>query len=175
MDKLGVAGFGSGVLVGLGGANIAPQATFVGSLLVDPVSLSSPAGATPALKSFVVPAGALTLALGRGLRIRASGSFANNANAKTVVVKYGATTILTITATVSVANVWYFDVFVLVRTATSQICGGFGAQGAGTPTFVVADATAGETIANAITIAVSGTQTSAGDIVQDCLIVDYLQ
>lgn len=141
---------------------------------VDVTSLSSPAGGTPALKSFAMPAGALSTSGFRGVRIQAWGSFANNASAKTVLIKFGATTLITVTATVSVANSWSIEASVWVRTATTQTACGRGMQGAGTPTFVTLDSSPGETIANSISIACSGTQTSAADIIQDGFIVDYI-
>lgn len=142
--------------------------------VVDVTSLSSPAGATPALKSVTLPAGALSTTGFRGVRVRAWGTFANNASAKTVLVKFGATTLVTVTATVSTANTWEIDAVVYVRTATTQTGLGRGSQGAGTPTFVALDTAPGETLANAIAIACSGTQTSAADIIQDGFTVDLI-
>lgn len=142
--------------------------------VVDIVSLNSPAGATPALKSFTLPAGLLSTVGFRGVRIRAWGTFANNASAKTVLVKFGATTLVTVTATVSTANTWDISAEVYVRTATTQTGIGRGAQGAGTPTFVTLDTAPGETLANTIAIACSGTQTSAADIIQDGFTIDFI-
>lgn len=141
---------------------------------VDIVSLNSLAGATPALKSFAIPAGALSTTGFRGLRVRGSGSFANNANAKTVLLKFGGTTVATVTATASVANTWMIEGTVWVRTATTQICQAFGTNSPGTPTFVSTNVTAAETLSGAITLAFTGTQTSAADIVQDEMIVELI-
>lgn len=163
---------------------IAPSSTFPAGVTatgtvpmvvaVDIVSLSSPAGATPALKSFALPAATLSVIGMRGVRIRAWGTLANNANAKTILIKFGATTLITVTGTASTTNTWHIDAVVYVRTAVTQIAHAFGAQGPGTPTFVTLDSTPGETLSGAISIACSGTQTAAADIIQDGLTVDLI-
>lgn len=149
--------------------------TLTGVIVKDFTSLSSPAGGTPQLKNFVLPGGSLqTASPGQALRIRGWGTLANNVNAKSVLLKFGATTVITVPMTASTANFWHIDAIVAVRGATSQIASAIGAQGTGTPTHVENQASPAETISGDITVQFTGVQTAAADIVQDGLLAEWI-
>jgi hypothetical protein len=143
---------------------------------VDAASLSSPSGGTPNLKAFIVPGGVLGAATFRGFRFEASGSFANNVNAKTITVAFGGSAAQTcVAATASTANAWCVRGGVWVRSATSVVLWAQGTQGSGTPSAGAVDlAVTSLTLTNALTLQFAGTQTAAADIIQDMLAVDLI-
>lgn len=152
-------------------AGLALTGTLPMYINVDVTSLNSVAGGTPDLKTFTLPAGLLSATGCRGLLYEAWGSFANNANAKTVVPKFGGTSLITVTATASTANVWRVNGSIWVRTATTQHATAFGIQGTGTQTLLPAAAAPAETLSGSIVFKCTGTQTSAADIIQDGFII----
>lgn len=154
---------------------------------VDAVSLSSGAGATVNLKSFVVPAAVpQILGLGttavpgvRGIWFYASGSCPNTANAKSITVAFGGSAAQTATlVTTTVAALWTVYGTVLTRSNTSVVLNAIGSSatsaGASTNVGAVDLAVTGLTLTAAQTLQFACTQTSAGDVVQDTLIVGYI-
>jgi len=144
--------------------------------LVDPASLNSPSGSPANLKSFIVPGGVLGAATFRGFRFEASGSFANNVNAKTITVAFGGSAAQTcVAATASTANAWRVVGSVYVRSATSVILNATGTQGSGTPSSGAVDlAITALTLTNALTLQFACTQTAAADVIQDALAIDLI-
>jgi hypothetical protein len=169
----------AGLVWGPGTAS--PGMALVGPIVLDTVSLSSPAGASPALKTANIPAAALVAGgagPGRGVRFTTSGTFANNANAKTINFTLGGGSSIfgtALTATTSTANSWRIEGEIYVRAAAGTvIISAKGFQGPGTPTWTIADVQqASLTFTGAIALAFAGTQTSAADIIQDFLVIDY--
>jgi hypothetical protein len=115
------------------------------------------------LWTYSLPAGALN-ADGRGVRITTWGTYANNANVKTVRLYVGATAIFSNATPTSAAGTWVGDAVVIRTGATSQTYRRlFQATGA---TAGWDSATLAETMANALTIKISGQNgtASAGDV-----------
>lgn len=166
-----VGGFGSlGVVPGVFYADAA-------------ASTSATTGALASLKTFTLPANALNVpsvnANTRGMRVRAWGQVANNANAKSVQLKLGAGAAVNVTGaiTASQANLWSMDVVVLVRTfgaAGALSVGSFGAQGAGTPTHVELDTilSSFDLTATMVVVIGAGNQTAGSDVTCDGAIVE---
>lgn len=71
------------------------------------------------LASLTVPAGAMYKS-GTGFRVTAWGTFANNANAKTLKAYLGASAVLTTSLATSVAGVWHCQIDVLYNISNSQ-------------------------------------------------------
>lgn len=117
-----------------------------------------------ALWSFALPAGSL-MVNGRGLRIKAFGTFAANGNNKTAVLTFGGTTIAT-TGTVAANNVtWLLEADLQRVSNTTQIA--IGSAQYGTTFVAPLVSNPGETLTGAVTITMTGTNgtASANDIV----------
>lgn len=122
------------------------------------------------LWSYSLPAGTLA-SDGQAIRITAFGDTASNTNSKTIRLKFGGTTLATRVSATSGSN-WYVRATVFRTGATAQQCpvdAYFTSLGIGVPT-------ASETLADAVTIAVTGTNgtASAGDVVFRGAIVEFL-
>lgn len=125
------------------------------------------------LISFSLPAGALQ-ATGRGVKITAWGTSANNANAKTIRMKFGATNIISLALTASQANTWRAEGIVIRTGATTQEANAQIIQ-AGTVSQVDVEITApAETLSGAVTIKCTGEATSDNDIVQEGMLVEFI-
>lgn len=105
------------------------------------------------------------------VRIKAWGSTAANANSKTIKLKFGATTLMSVTAPVN-AGVWTIDALVVRTAAATQDAWAEyrddipnGEQTLSAPT---------ETLSGAITIKCTGEGTATNDIVQEGMMVEYL-
>ena len=70
------------------------------------------------LISYTMPANSL-VTTGRGIRVRAEGTAANNANAKTIKCKVGTQTVLTNAPTISVAGEQWVVEYTFIRTGAS--------------------------------------------------------
>lgn len=139
---------------------------------------------TDDLITYALPASALE-AVGQSLRVRAWGTTAGNANAKTLTINFGATVVYTkalevATATNLQTGQWIFDMLV-TRTGAStqaivvslrQLLGGTAAIRDEIVGHGIVAAT--ETDTAAITIKCTGAATSDNDIVQSGLIVEGL-
>lgn len=135
------------------------------------------------LISYTLPASSL-VANGRGLRIRAWGTTANNANAKALQLLFGGTTIVTKQLTASVAGKWHIEC-VVYRTGTSAQtyfanalnCNGSAMASADGATIVLqsAQGTCNETETAAIVIKCqSTTSTNDNDVVQNGMHIEFL-
>lgn len=115
------------------------------------------------LQTASIPASLMTTN-GDMVVFEAYGTFANNANAKTLRVKYGGTTVVTVTLPTSVAGHWRACLWVTRTGAATQDCyaevtyngatqGGF--------------STAAETLTGAVTAKCTGDATSTNDVVSE--------
>lgn len=123
------------------------------------------------LMTYSVPANTMGTD-GDYMSFRASGTIANNANAKRIRIKYGATTILDTGAAglpASVAASWKCEAEVIRTGAATQKCSGKLEVGNGTTYPFVAYVTAAETLSGAVTFKLTGEATSTDDIIQETL------
>jgi len=123
------------------------------------------------LMTYAVTANLMTFN-GEGFQFRASGTIANNANAKRIRVKYGATTILDTGASgIAVSTAYDFVVTgQVIRTgATTQKCDA--TLVAGSTVSITDFATAAETLSTAITLKITGEAVTDNDIVQEIFVV----
>ena len=126
------------------------------------------------LLTYTLPANSLTQN-GRGVRVRAWGTTAANANLKTVRLKFGATNVLDTGAVASNGETWYFEADVYRTGAATQ-------DAIGKPYFYVAGINNGqitnpaETLSAGFAIVVSGQNGTAtvNDIVAEGLSVEYI-
>lgn len=129
------------------------------------------------LMTYSLPANALNKN-GRGVRIRAWGSVANVANTKALKLYFGATVLVTVTASAtSGANNWVAEATVLrtgsnTQDGVGEIRGNIGAAAAFSDT--ISTSTPTETDAGAITIKMTGEATSNNDIIQEGMVVEVL-
>jgi hypothetical protein len=146
-----------------------------GNLSIDNTTAGTTAVVTEeVLLTYTLPANALTQD-GRGVRIRAWGTTAANANLKTIKLKFGATNVLDTGAVASNGETWYFEADVYRTGAATQ-------DAIGKPFFYVAAINGGqitnpaETLSAGFAIAVSGQNGTAtvNDIVAEGLSVEYI-
>lgn len=159
---------GSTVDMGTGTGN----ATLVGVANVNVTAVGNVGVGEDDLISYTLPANSLS-ANGKTIRIRAWGTAANNANAKTVKVYFGTATILTTSLTASVADSWWVEALV-VRTgaSTQDVVARLEETGANVMDMEVGTATQTDTAT--IAIKLTGTATADNDIVQEGLLVEFL-
>src|SRR5437667_4131818 len=139
---------------------------------VDTATTSSGAGSPANLKSYTVPANTLDVN-GLGLKIRAWGTTANNANAKAFRIAFGATLVANFTLTISTAGAWYVEAMVYrTGAATQKAIQTYAQHAATTPTAPLLT-TPAETLSGAVVVQCSCTQTSAADVVQEGLTVEH--
>lgn len=125
------------------------------------------------LMTYSLPANQLKA--GRGLRIRAAGSTAANADNKTVALAFGATTLITSGALAANNKDWELEAFVYFGADTThQVAVGKG-QANGSQLQVATSAPA-EDVTGAVTIAMVGTDgtSAASDITCKLLCVELL-
>lgn len=137
-------------------------------------SIASPAGSPATIASFVLTGGTLAQD-GQSLRLRAWGTFANNANAKAVRVNIGGA-LFTLNATASTNNRWWIDFQIAYRAAgaSAQPFGAWIAQGLTTPTqFPIQGTNVLDFSANQ-TVALDCTQVAAGDVVLESMTAEVL-
>ena len=124
------------------------------------------------LISYALPANALN-ANGKAVEIHAWGSTANNANAKTLKVYFGSQLVLTNALTAGSANRWSVRATV-VRTGASAEDWVAELVETGTGNSDIEVGTAAESTAGGITIKCTGEATADNDIVNEGLIVKFL-
>lgn len=73
------------------------------------------------LQTFTLPANALTVT-GRGFKVRAWGTTANNANAKSVRLSFGSAALITKQLTASIAGTWDIEAVCIRTGASAQDC-----------------------------------------------------
>jgi len=117
------------------------------------------------LITYSVPAGTLA-ADGDSLEISAWGTFAANANNKTIKIKFGATTILDTGAVAANSGNWVIRATVVRTGAATQQCFATLVTDNATLTDIAKYTTAAETLANAITLKCTGEATTTNDIIQ---------
>jgi hypothetical protein len=122
------------------------------------------------LKSYTLPANSL-IADDRGVRITAWGTKANNADAKTLKLYFGSAAILTHSLGTSAAGNWKIEALVFRTGSSTQ---DYMADLTGTDTDQESG-TATETDTSTIVIKCTGEATSNNDIVQDGLLVEFIQ
>ena len=125
------------------------------------------------LITFSLPANAMSAA-GKGVRIHAWGTAANNANAKTLKLYFGTQIIETFTLTVSQVDTWSI-IATVWRTGSSTQDWESTLIQAGTASAVdVEVGTATQTDTAAITIKCTGEGVATNDIVQEGLLVEFV-
>lgn len=151
----------------------ASQPEIVGTLSVNTTAVGNVGAGTDDLMTYSLPAKTL-LDSGRGVRIRAWGTTANNVNAKTVTLAFGATTLVSTALTASQAGVWDI-VATVVRTGdATQVAIATLNQG-GATTIVDSESTSPtEDLTAAVTIKCTGAATANDDISQKGMTVEYL-
>ena len=121
-----------------------------------------------------IPAAALSEA-GKGVRITAWGTTANNANAKTLKVYFGTQVVLTNSLTASIAGVWKSETLVFSTGTDTQDwvsrLATLGAAGVALNDVEVGTATQDD--GAAITIKATGEAVDNNDIVQEGLLVEF--
>jgi len=113
---------------------------------------------------------------GSGVRIKAWGTFANNANAKTLKVYYGTQILLTNALTINVAGTWYVEAIVLSTGLDTQDYVA-NLQSTGAAGVSVTDNEIGTATQNdgaAITIKCTGEATATNDVVQEGMLIELL-
>ena len=148
-------------------------ATFVGKATVNNTAVGNVTTGEDNLITYSLPINALYEA-GRGVRITAWGTGANNANAKTLKLYFGTAVILTNSLTTSQANTWRMVAEVFsTGTDTQDYIAQFLQAGTVAQTDIELG-TATQDDGAVITIKCTGDATATNDIVQEGLIVEIL-
>lgn len=154
--------------------------TFTSNVDVDPrvVVVSAAVGnvgaGTDNLQSYALPSRSIQEA-GDMLIIEAWGTYANNANAKTVALLFGGTTLLSESLTTSQSGTWRFRSRVIATAASAQDYMISFAQEGTVKATDAAVSTATETSTAAITIKCTGAATSDNDIVQEGMTIELVK
>lgn len=141
----------------------------------DVTTTNSGAGNPANLKAVVIPAG-LIATIGQAVRIRAWGTGANNANAKSVRVTVGGNLLTGQGLQISTSAHWYMELTVYRTSATGAAVSMWG-QNNGTAQDVV-QSVSGLTVPDwtttGITVQFDCTQTSAADVTQEGVSVELV-
>jgi hypothetical protein len=164
-----------GFVMGLGAGVAVP----VGKASVGTTGIGNVGGGEDNLITYSLPANSFRGA-GKGVRITAWGTTANNSNPKTVNLYFGSQVILTTALTVSQVGTWRAQAVVFATGIDTQDWSSSLLQG-GTATIIdVEGGTATQDDGAAVTIKATGTVTDGGgginnnDIVQEGLLVEFL-
>lgn len=111
---------------------------------------------------------------GHGVRITAWGDGANNANAKTLRMYFGATALVTTSLTAGQADTWRIEATVIRTGAATQVASAQLLQFGATTLIDVENTSPGETLTGAVTIKCTGDATADDDIRQLGMIVEYI-
>ena len=149
------------------------EAPAIGTANVNTTAVGNVGAGTDDLMTYSHPANSLS-AVGKGVRITAWGTAANNANAKTVTLAYGATTLVSTALTISQAGTWSITAIVIATGGSTQEAFATLNQGGAATLVDVERTTPGETLTGAVTIKCTGTATTTNDIVQEGLVVEML-
>jgi len=125
------------------------------------------------MTSYSLPANTLSVN-NDGIHIRVYGNTAGNSHNKTIKLYFGATVIATMSNNSS-GKPWYFDSYVLRKSATTQTAMGLSQLHSDT-TVAVSNTAPAETLSNAVTIkttAQTGTA-AANDITQTGIVIEYI-
>lgn len=144
-----------------------------GTLNTSATAVGNVGGGTDDLMTYAMPAGTLK-DNGRAVRIRAWGTTANNANAKTVTLAFGATTLISTALTANQAGVWDINA-VVIRTGDATAVAIATLNQGGATTIVDSESTSPtDDLTAAVTIKCTGAATSNDDISQKGLVVEYV-
>ena len=157
------------------GASEGLEAKLGGSLFVGTTTVGNVDTGEDNLSSYAVPSAALN-ANGDSIRFSAAGSIAGGATTKTLKVKFGGTTILTISQVAGTAGSWTVDGWVIRTGAATQKCyAAFHTSSTGTAVASASYTTAAETLANSITLQFTGeSSATTDDVVQEALTVEWV-
>ena len=149
------------------------QPELVGTLSVNTATVGNVGAGEDDLMTYPLPA--KTLAdNGRGVRVTAWGDAANNANAKTLKVYFGATEVLSTALTASQVGTWRVVMEVIRTGAATQVAIAQLNQG-GATTIVDAETDSPTSdLDAAVTIKLTGTATANDDIRQFGMVVEAI-
>ena len=156
--------------------NLAYLGTGIIRLDVNTTAVGNVGAGADDLMTYTLPASTLGVD-GMGVRITAWGYTANNANAKTLGLYFGATAFSSATLTTGTAGRWVMTAVLIRSGATTQL---------GFPLMVTHDATSktlgpgvpgavAETLSGAVVIKMTGTATANDDIVQSLMLVELIR
>lgn len=131
---------------------------------------------TDNLMTYSLPADVLG-SNGKGLRITAWGTLANNANAKTLTINFGSATLASDAMTISGALNWKIvaEIFRTGANAQAYVAEIMSSgNGLGVRDFDIESGTSAETDTAAITIKCTGAATADNDIVQKGMMVEFI-
>jgi len=156
----------------LAGASSSGTTRVGGAVNANVTSVGNVGAGEDTLMSYTLPANAMD-ANGRGVRVTAWGSTANNANAKTLKLYFGAAVLGSIASTANQASSWRFVSEVLRTGAATQTASEWFVQ-YGTTVIHETNVTApGETLSSVVVIKVTGEGVSNDDITQSAMIVEF--
>lgn len=128
---------------------------------------------TDDLMTYSLPANAFSTN-GKGVRITAWGTTANNANAKTLTLNFGSTIMFTRAMTVSAANRWVIEVVVFRTGSNAQKYQVTNLRDGSTSSLTPNGGTSAQTDTSAITIKCTGNATANNDIVQEGFLIEMI-
>ncbi len=149
------------------------EPVMVGTISVNTTAVGNVGAGTDDLMTYSLPANSLS-ANGKGVRVKAWGTTANNANAKAITFQFGSTSVVSSSLAISQVGVWYVEVMVFRTGANAQayiselINRGVGNNANAT------EGSATETDTSAITIKMTGVGVADNDIVQKGMIVEFI-
>ena len=126
------------------------------------------------LMTYTLPANSL-VASGRGVRVKAWGTLADNVNAKTLKLHFGSVAILTKAVAISSLGPWALEAVILRASLSSQRCMAQLLE-IGGPSVVLDLETSSptQTETGAIVIKCTGTATDNNDIIQAGMLIEFL-
>ena len=143
-----------------------------GMINVDSTQADNSGAGETDLISFSLPANSLS-ANGKGVRIKASGTFAANSNSKTVRLYFGSSVLISNDITTAPSNkAWLLEADVFRDSSSTQEFHAQGIVGAVLQTLAMSNLAA--TMTNAITIKVTGQGAASSDITAFFLTVEFL-
>ena len=150
-----------GMGTGLGNAKV------IGTATINTTAVGNVGVGEDNLMTYSLPLASLNAA-GKGVRIKAWGTTANNANAKTVILYFGTTAIETYALTINIAGFWEITASVFsTGTDTQDYVAQLTSVGAAGVALVDQEAgTSAQDDGAAITIKCTGTATADNDVVQ---------
>lgn len=167
-------------ILGTGTGYSRPQ----GTISTDTTAVGNVGASGPdVLQTFTLPASSIVVT-GRGFKVKAWGTTANNANAKTVSLTFGSATLITKQLTASIAGRWTIEAYCIRTGASAQDCYAEAINSGGTTvaatdgaTVMRLDAFGAQTQTETGTLAVatgSTVTTATNDIVSEGLVIEGL-
>lgn len=124
------------------------------------------------LMSYTLPSATLRLSGTAGVKIIAFGTFATNANVKTVNLLFGTSTLATITGAFN-GGYWRLESTVLRITDTTEISSGLIIYGT-TPTIALLSSSPTENLLVDVIIKAQGQSTLTGDVTQTIMMIQNI-